>query len=221
MVVQSPEANINLPALVGSSMLGCSGGATSNVTLRAKAVMLFERTARFACEFSSCSRVPHNMPTDAGAILAASSKSESDWAGQRSLEMSLAQFSANLPWISRHTNQFTPTRADVDLVSIHTLIYTATIHLHRDHIETQTPSFEKCLYAASSVAALVRELNEDDYAFLDPINSVSILHCAAVRLLADKCVFADLLALCRGCLRVHVERRTDPAAALRHNGHYE
>ncbi|TFY60244.1 hypothetical protein EVJ58_g5273 [Rhodofomes roseus] len=145
----SPEANINLPALVGSSMSGGSSGASSNVTLRAKAVMLFERTARFA----------------------SSSRSESDWAGQRSLEMSLAQFSANLPGISRHTNQFAPTRADVDLVTIHTLIYTATIHLHRDHIEAQTQSFEKCLYAASSVAALVRELNEDDYAFLDPINS--------------------------------------------------
>ena len=87
--------------------------------------------------------------------------------------MSLAQFSANLPGISRHTNHFAPTRADVDLVAIHTLIYTATIHLHRDHIETQTQSFEKCLYAASSVAALVRELSEDDYAFLDPITSVS------------------------------------------------
>ncbi|KAH9926098.1 uncharacterized protein B0H18DRAFT_1085062 [Fomitopsis serialis] len=146
----SPDANVNtLQALVGSSMLGSSSGAGSNVTLRAKAVMLFERTARFA----------------------SSSRSESDWAGQRSLEMSLAQFSANLPGISRHTNQFVPTRADGDLVTIHTLIYTATIHLHRDHIETQTPSFEKCLYAASSVAALVRELNEDDYAFLDPINS--------------------------------------------------
>ncbi|KAI0730124.1 hypothetical protein C8Q72DRAFT_824207 [Fomitopsis betulina] len=145
----SPEANLNLPALVGSSMLGCSGSATSNVTLRAKAVMLFERTARFA----------------------SSSKGESDWAGRRSLEMSLAQFSANLPGISQHTNQFSPTRSDVDVVTIHTLIYTATIHLHRDHIETQTPSFEKCLYAASSVAALVRELNEDDFAFLDPINS--------------------------------------------------
>lgn len=58
-VAQSPEANLNLPALVGSSMLGCSGSATSNVTLRAKAVMLFERTARFACGCSSaCSRVP-------------------------------------------------------------------------------------------------------------------------------------------------------------------
>ncbi|KZT74019.1 hypothetical protein DAEQUDRAFT_682747 [Daedalea quercina L-15889] len=147
----SPEACMNLPALVGSSMLGGSGGgsSSSNVTLRAKAVMLFERTARFA----------------------SSSRSESDWASQRSLEMSLAQFSANLPGISRHANQFAPTRADVDLVTIHALIYAATIHLNRDHIETQTVSFEKCLYAASSVAALVRELGEDDYAFLDPINS--------------------------------------------------
>ena len=152
------------------------------MTLRAKAVMLFERTARFACE---CPRVLQRMPADAGGSFAASSRSESDWAGQRSLEMSLAQFSANLPGISRHANQFAPTRADVELVTIHTLIYTATIHLHRDHIETQTPSFEKCLYAASSVAALVRELGEDDYAFLDPINSVSGLRGLLLSMVAN------------------------------------
>lgn len=134
--------------------------------------------------------------------------------------MSLAQFSANLPGISQHTNQFSPTRSDVDVVTIHTLIYTATIHLHRDHIETQTPSFEKCLYAASSVAALVRELNEDDFAFLDPINSVRIPCCASTRLWADS-VFAGMLALRCGRLRMHTERCTDAAAALRHRSHHE
>lgn len=86
--------------------------------------------------------------------------------------MSLAQFAANLPEISKHTSQDTPLRLDVEIVDIYMLIYVATIHLHKEFIETQTTSFEKCLTSANSVTAIVRQLNEDDYGFLDPITSV-------------------------------------------------
>ncbi|KAI0927943.1 hypothetical protein AcW2_004110 [Taiwanofungus camphoratus] len=123
--------------------------SSSTLTLRAKAVMLFERTSRFS---------------------ASSSYDREHWSEQRSLEMSLAQLSANIPHINR-PNHFLLSDDDIDLVGIHTLIYAATIHLNRDFIETQPSSYEKCLISANSVTALVRNLSDNDYDFLDPINS--------------------------------------------------
>ncbi|KZT03463.1 uncharacterized protein LAESUDRAFT_729034 [Laetiporus sulphureus 93-53] len=139
----SPEASGTLLPVYGERLPG-PDLAASTATLRAKAVMLFERTARFS------------QP-----------RHDSDWLEHRSLEMSLAQFSTNLPEITRRTPQIA---VDIELVSVHTLIHTATIHLNRAHLEASLASFEKCLAAANAVATIISKLAESDYGHLDPIN---------------------------------------------------
>lgn len=61
---------------------------------------------------------------------------------------------------------------DVELVSIHTLMHVATIHLHRDLLMMYSASYQRCLTAANAVTSMIRELNDGDYSFLNPILSV-------------------------------------------------
>ncbi|OBZ75980.1 Nitrogen assimilation transcription factor nirA [Grifola frondosa] len=96
-------------------------GSTSTTTLRVKAIALFERTTRFSV---------------------APMQDEKYWYEHRSLEMSLVQFSANLPSLGGgFQSPFTTT--DVDLVNVHTLMHAATIQLHRNLVKSQAQSFEK------------------------------------------------------------------------------
>lgn len=105
--------------------------------------------------------------------ITASVKSDSYWVEHRSLEMSLAQFSVNLPCIGSINGAQVPlSGTDVELVNVHTLIYAATIYLNRTLADVQPTSYEKCLIAASSITALIRQLGVQDYEFLDPISSV-------------------------------------------------
>ncbi|THH13887.1 hypothetical protein EUX98_g9672, partial [Antrodiella citrinella] len=67
---------------------------------------------------------------------------------------------------------------EIDLFVIHTLIHVSMLHLHRDLAKTQAVAYEKCWIAANNVISLVRELNDGDYDYLDPINS-ACSHCAA------------------------------------------
>ncbi|OCH90663.1 hypothetical protein OBBRIDRAFT_730443 [Obba rivulosa] len=120
--------------------------AVSTVTLRAKAVVLYERTFRM-------------------------STSNVRWDEFRSLELSIAQFTANLPFVNRQSRQGSPPNSDVDFFNIYALIFAATIHLHRGLTESSPASYEKCLVAVNSMTSAVRELNDSDYDFLDPIIS--------------------------------------------------
>lgn len=63
---------------------------------------------------------------------------------------------------------------EIDLFVIHTLIHVSTLHLHRDLAKTQAVAYEKCWIAANNVISLVRELNDGDYNYLDPISSVRL-----------------------------------------------
>lgn len=88
--------------------------------------------------------------------------------------MSLAQFSVNLPCLGGQNGHQAPFSAnDVELLNVHTLIYAATIYLNRPLADVQPASFEKCLMAAGAVTALIRQLSDRDYEYLDPISSVS------------------------------------------------
>ncbi|KAH9935814.1 hypothetical protein B0H21DRAFT_780844 [Amylocystis lapponica] len=122
----------------------------ATVTLRAKAITLFERTARFS---------------------SSSVRNDVFWLEHRSLEMSLAQFSANLPCIGGQGVRSALSKIDIDLVNIHTLIYAATIHVNRAIMEIHSASYERCLVSANAITSIIRALSNDDYDFLDPINS--------------------------------------------------
>ncbi|KAI0781442.1 fungal-specific transcription factor domain-containing protein [Trametes elegans] len=119
-------------------------GSASTATLRAKAIALFERTARFS---------------------AAPTKEDS----QYSLEMSLTQFLTNLSNLSNAQFGMSFLVDSADLVDMQTLIHGATIHLHRDTLETQPQSYQKCIWAANSMTSMIRSLADNDYDLLCPI----------------------------------------------------
>lgn len=68
-------------------------------------------------------------------------------------------------------DHYSPT--DIALLTVHTLMNTAIIHLHRDFLEHYQSSYNRCVSAAHSITKAVRELNDTDYEYLNPILSVS------------------------------------------------
>ncbi|KAI0333191.1 hypothetical protein GY45DRAFT_1320144 [Cubamyces sp. BRFM 1775] len=137
------------PAVEGNMMQqsfpnGHMSGSVTVAALRVKAIALFERTARFS---------------------AAPSKDDSHY----SLEMSLSQFTTNLSNLSNQQYGLSYLISNADLVDMQTLIHAATIHLHRDALETQPQSYQKCVWAANAMTSLIRSLPDNDYDLLYPI----------------------------------------------------
>ncbi|KAI0628741.1 hypothetical protein C8Q77DRAFT_1238016 [Trametes polyzona] len=136
------------PALDGSIIQALPGGhlsgSSSTAALRVKAIALFERTARFS---------------------AAPSKDDN----QGSLEMSLTQFLTNLTNLGNQQYSLSYLISAADLVDMQTLVYAATIHLHRDALETHPQSYQKCAWAAGSMTSMIRTMADSDYDLLCPI----------------------------------------------------
>ncbi|KAF8629149.1 hypothetical protein AX17_005734 [Amanita inopinata Kibby_2008] len=59
------------------------------------------------------------------------------------------------------------------LLATHTLTYTAVIKLFQSLSAEDVVSFEKCARAARSCTVIIKQLSDQDYAFLDPIVGVS------------------------------------------------
>ncbi|PIL30675.1 transcription factor [Ganoderma sinense ZZ0214-1] len=147
-----PIAALDLQAFPGAHLSGSSG----QQALRVKAIALFERSARFS---------------------ASPAKDESRY----SLEMSVSQYLSNLS--SLHSQQFSvPFVSNGDYLSLQTAMYAATIHLHREDLEVQPQSYQRCLWAANAMAALVRHLRDNDYDTLCPIISTAWRSAAEVYL---------------------------------------
>ncbi|KAI0692217.1 hypothetical protein BC835DRAFT_82085 [Cytidiella melzeri] len=127
-------------------------------SLRARSVALFERTYRFSSR---------TFQTD-GAYLE----------DHRQLGLFLSQFTANLPPLSSLMCKDHLSAEDVSLLSIHTLTNAAIIHLHRDFLEHHPLSYQMCTLAAHSITKSIRELNDTDYEYLNPILS-TCWKCAA------------------------------------------
>ena len=88
--------------------------------------------------------------------------------------MSVTQYLSNLS--NLHSQQFSmPFLSGADYLSLQTAMYAATIHLHRDDLEVEPQSYQKCLWAANAMTALVRQLRDNEYDTLCPIISVSLL----------------------------------------------
>ncbi len=91
----------------------------------------------------------------------------------RRLEAALLQFSANLPRIGLYAGQTGLTHADLDLLTVHTVVQVSMIHLHREPFsQNNQDSYSKCLSAANLVTSLVRGLGDEHFDYLDPISSV-------------------------------------------------
>lgn len=64
---------------------------------------------------------------------------------------------------------------DIDLAVIHTLTHVAKIQLQHTVALKEFGSHKKCLAAGRAVTAIIRQLSEFDYPYLDPIIGVSNL----------------------------------------------
>ena len=93
---------------------------------------------------------------------------------QYSLEMSLLQFNSKLSNLSSQQYSVPYAVSAVDLAAMQMLIYAATIHLHRDALEVNQQSYQKCVWAANRITALIRQIAEGDYDMFCPIISVSV-----------------------------------------------
>lgn len=100
-------------------------------------------------------------------IIPASHKNDAFWAGYRSAELAVKRFSMSLPsFVGYEAWRNQPPLIDVDLFTIHTMVHVSTIHLQGD-----SPEKETC-EAVNSILSLIRQLNDGDYEYLDPILSV-------------------------------------------------
>ena len=93
------------------------------------------------------------------------------WTQHNNLDCELIQFGANMPQLTSSVYQDQLSQNDLELVSIHTLMHSSTIHLHRDFLMLPS-SYHRCVGAANAITGMIKELNEADYAFLNPIISV-------------------------------------------------
>lgn len=85
----------------------------------------------------------------------------------------MSQFARNLSNLRSQQYSLPYIVSTSDLVVMQTLVYTGTIHLHRDTLDIQRQSYEKCALAANAVTTLIGQLSESDYDLICPIISVS------------------------------------------------
>ncbi|SJL04968.1 uncharacterized protein ARMOST_08339 [Armillaria ostoyae] len=110
--------------------------------LRAKAVALLERASRMA---------------------SVSNKNDDYWANYNAAEIALKRLSASLPaFIGFEPWRMQAPFIDVDLFAIHSAVHGAMIHLYKDVNEGETQK------GMRTILSLIRQLNNDDYEFLEP-----------------------------------------------------
>ncbi|KIP10264.1 hypothetical protein PHLGIDRAFT_125626 [Phlebiopsis gigantea 11061_1 CR5-6] len=155
----SPRARVETtwPSTIGDSQ-PLNDSSKLNPYLRAKVVTLFERSYRLASK---------TFDND-----------DLFWSQHNALDIDISQFGAGLPPLASSVYQDQLCANDVELVSIHTLMHASTIHLHRDLLMMYPASYQRCLVAANAITSMIRELNDGDYSFLNPIIS-SCWKCAA------------------------------------------
>ncbi|KAJ7063614.1 hypothetical protein C8F01DRAFT_1133708 [Mycena amicta] len=127
------------------SLISLESDALYMPALRAKAAALYERTYRLA---------------------SASKKNDAYWADHHSAELALQRFSLNLPaFVGYEAWRTMAPLIDVDLFAVHTMMHVSTLHLYKDSPGPET------FQAGNSVLAFIRQLNDGDYEYLDPILS--------------------------------------------------
>ncbi|KXN90636.1 hypothetical protein AN958_03876 [Leucoagaricus sp. SymC.cos] len=86
---------------------------------------------------------------------------------QTNLDHTIGLFLSMLVPINQ-LNQVIPEEKQ-SLILAHTLANCATIHLHRAAAHDSSLSFEKCSHAARACVTVMKQINDQDYPFLDPV----------------------------------------------------
>ncbi|KDQ59691.1 hypothetical protein JAAARDRAFT_68290 [Jaapia argillacea MUCL 33604] len=159
-----------------------------HLALKGKAAALFEWTARICSRRSKWSQV---------------------WIEQQcAAELDLDEFCTTLPPLCGPASS---ERVDINVLAIHTLVYASYINLCQ-HLPGEM--YEKCLRAAISISLTVQGLDDQDFAYLDPIICTCWMLAAQVHLKRmEKTTFSvlteasghphqDLEALIHGLKRV-------------------
>ncbi|TRM59828.1 hypothetical protein BD626DRAFT_461896 [Schizophyllum amplum] len=121
--------------------------------LRAKAAALYERAARLS-----------SRPQ----------LSESSWMESQVVGSALQRFISILPPLASYEPWRThPPYLDVELLVVHSIAHVASIHAGKDVFAMQS------FLSSNSVMALIRQLSDADYEFLDPV--ISSCWCAVAR----------------------------------------
>ncbi|KAJ7494467.1 hypothetical protein B0H11DRAFT_2004760 [Mycena galericulata] len=142
-VLSGPNTNTISGLFEHQPMLSLETDAMFMPALRAKAAALYERTYRLA---------------------SATKKSDAYWADHHSAELALQRFALYLPaFVGYEAWRTQAPLIDVDLFAVHTMMHVATLHLYKDALGGES------LHAGNSILALIRQLNDGDYEYLDPI----------------------------------------------------
>ncbi|KAJ7122035.1 hypothetical protein C8R43DRAFT_51465 [Mycena crocata] len=122
----------------------------STPALRAKASALFERADTLSTSWDS--RI---KPSDAFHQEI------------HSLELAISAFISTLPPL--HQLDTTGSEEKPILIAIHTLAHAAMIHLYQRFAPDDPVSYDKCSRAARACGAVISQIADPDFAFLDPI----------------------------------------------------
>ncbi len=92
----------------------------------------------------------------------------------QALEHSIAHFLSTL--VNLEQLDAVSAEDKFSLLVTHTLAHTSMIQLHRSFASDDVVSFEKCARAARSCIIIIKQLADQDFAFLDPIIGVSFVY---------------------------------------------
>ncbi|KAF8485629.1 hypothetical protein JB92DRAFT_1537554 [Gautieria morchelliformis] len=124
-------------------------------TLRAKATTLFERAARLSSSFNTGAQTADQF-----------------WTDFQSVDAAISRLSVCLPHVRHHGPGQTQTASrgnDTVIFVVHALLHAATIQLHAPFAFKDAASQQKSAAVAAVATAMIHNLDEADYAFLDPI----------------------------------------------------
>ncbi|KAF7315953.1 Fungal-trans domain-containing protein [Mycena indigotica] len=122
----------------------------SNQAMRAKASALFERASSLSISWDS--RIKPSDPLRQEI---------------HSLELTIGAFLSTLPPL--HTLDTVGPEDKPVLITAHTLVHTALIHLYQRFVPDDRVSYDKCARAARACGTIITHINDADFAFLDPI----------------------------------------------------
>lgn len=97
------------------------------------------------------------------------------WEQVCQISFALSRFTTSLPSYIVPSENPAIVHVDVELALVHTLAHVSAIQLHHPFASKERNAHEKCLKAARDVTTIIRQLDEIDYPFLDPIIGVSSL----------------------------------------------
>jgi hypothetical protein len=124
----------------------------STNALRAKATTFFERAARLSSSFGTSAQTADQF-----------------WIDFQTVDAAISRLSVSVPPARVAESGSPAPRIDHSLFVVHGLLHAATIQLHSPFALKDQASQQKSTAVATVATAMIHDLDEMDYPFLDPI----------------------------------------------------